>query len=351
MVLQAVTSYTLKNLPKGITLLKATGRQKSDRLSIEQTIPVWNKKYKKSDGGVKRKFQTTVPITYKNGKLNLKPALNILKTYRKNAYAGKKLLTQEKFNELIKTKKYAGKSQKEVGKLLNDAGYITKSMALIQPTGARKEYTVMADYFRAADLTKQGAFTEKQMFDILKTYPGGKGFIKEYKAGTLSKKELQQKVQNIRKQQKVLGDEVGTVSAQLTSKEIFQTQGRLRGETPKQKIFTDLIEAARQGGRLKIVKGKIPTNKTQVPTTIKELRKYELVDMEASYKGGPAGTKIIKYDDLEDFMENSKGTTIRASKGLGEGSYNRAHGAYEYQDYLRNFPVTYRGDEIRCFFK
>ena len=346
MVLQAVTSYTLKNLPKGINLLKATGKQKSDRLSIEQSIPAWNKKYKKPDGSVKRKFKTTVPITYKNGELNLKPALNILKTYQKNAYAGKKVLTQEKFNELIKTKKYAGKNHEEVGKLLNNAGYITKGLALIQPRGAKKEYTVMSNYFKDAGLGKQGAFTEKQMFDILKTYPGGKGFIKEYKAGTLNKKELQRKVQYVRKQQNI-SDEVGTISAQLTSKDIFQSQGRLRGETPKQKIFTDLIEAARQGGRLKIVKGKIPANKTQVPTTIKELRKYELVDMEASYKGGPAGTKIIKYDDLEDFMENSKGTTIRASKGLGEGSYNRAHGAYDYQDYLRNFPVTYRGDEMK----
>lgn len=92
-----------------------------------------------------------------------------------------------------------------------------------------------------------------------------------------------------------------------------------------------MIRATQQGGRIKFVKGNI--NSPQKDIILK--------DMQASYKGGRLGGKQIKLSNLDDFMENSVGN------GLGKGSYERAAGSYEFQNLLRQYPVTYRGEEMK----
>ena len=46
-------------------------------------------------------------------------------------------------------------------------------------------------------------------------------------------------------------------------------------------------------------------------------------------------------------MENSVGTDLVSSFGLGKGSYQKAFNSYAFQDYLRRFPVTYKGEQLK----
>jgi hypothetical protein len=279
-------------------------------LEASVTTPSWNAKALAKYGTRQRKkFAPT--------KVGIQNAVSFIKGAQKNSYGGFKQITQKDFAKEFKKAK--GLTQTEFANKLHKAKYMTGQNRLFKDNPS-----AVSKVKKELDL-REPRRTVKEAEAIVKGVPGGKAFVKSYKEGVYTETQLRNKATNV-----LRGNEVSAVKVQKELSKKVPERG-VRGTNPNSKVFGDMIRATQQGGRIKFVKGNI--NSPQKDIILK--------DMQASYKGGRVGGKQIKLSNLEDFMENSVGS------GLGRGSYERATGAYEFQNLLRQYPVTYRGEEMK----
>ena len=309
-----IPTIAKKLLPKVLELPKHI-RREANSLEVSVNVPEWNVAARKIFGSRIRK---KVPATEEG----LIKAKQIVKDAQDNAYGGYKILDDDTF--LALKVKYPTLNQQQLSAKLDELGYITPQLRKFKIYEGTT-VTPVQKYIKRAGLNKK-RLTVPELLKIVKAEPGGKAWAKSYNDKIYTEKQLREKVQNI-----LRGDKKTTTAV---SEEIYKTEGTLRGVNPPTKVFTDMIRAANKGNRIIIVK----KPKTGGPDSYKD---YVLVDTQASYKGGPKGAKEITIDNLEDFMENSVG------RGLGEGSFARSTGAYEFQNILRKYPVTYRGEEMK----
>ena len=311
MVLQAVVK---KLLPKVLELPKHI-RRSANSLEVNVNVPEWNVAARNTFGSrIRKKVSATEE--------GLITAKQIVKDAQDNAYGGFKILNDDTFLSL--KVKYPTLNQQQLSAKLDELGYMSSQLRKFKIYEGTT-VTPVQKYIQRAGLNKKRQ-TVPELLKIVKAEPGGKAWAKSYKDEIYTETQLRQKVQNI-----LTGDKK---TATAVSEEIYKTEGKLRGVAPPTKVFTDMIRAAEKGNRLIVVK----KPKTGGADSYKD---YVLVDTQASYKGGAKGTKEITASNLEDFMENSVG------KGLGEGSFARSTGAYEFQNLLRQYPVTYRGEEMK----
>ena len=275
-------------------------------LRAQVDTPLWNPKAVTKFGKRQRRAFTPTQEGFEE-------ALSFISKAQKNAYTigGKtfKPITSKDF--LKELKKSKGLTETELANKLHKAGFMTEQNRLFR---GNKSAVQKIKRKLGESIPRR---TVKEATDIVKTAPGGKAFVKSYKEGIYTEKQLRQKATNVLK-----GDEV---SAKKVQKELLEKvpERGVRGTNPNSKVFGDMIRATQQGGRIKFVKGNI--NSPQKDIILK--------DMQASYKGGRLGGKQIKLSNLEDFMENSVGS------GLGRGSYEKSTGAYEFQNLLRRPPL------------
>jgi hypothetical protein len=278
-------------------------------LSAEVITPSWNTKALIKYGPRQRKkFVAT--------EAGLKNAITFVKKSEKNAYGGFKQITQKDFAKEFKKAK--GLTETEFANKLHKAKYMTGQNRLFKDNPS-----AVSKVKKELDL-RTPRRTVKEAEAIIKKEPGGKAFVKSYREGIYTETQLRNKANNI-----LRGDEISAVKVQKELAE--KTDKGLRGTNPNSKVFGDMVEAARQGGRIKFLKGNAKSPQKDIV----------LVDTQASYKGGVLGDKKITRDNLQDFMDNSVGG------GLGKGSYEKATGSYEFQNLLRQYPVTYRGEEMK----